>query len=104
MALNIHWTGNAKKQLKNIFEYYRENASLKVAAKLSEDIVKQTLKLKEQPKIGTIEPYLLNKKQEFRFLVFKNYKIIYWVNEKKNRIDISDIFDTRQNPIKLKRN
>ena len=33
----------------------------------------------------------------------QNYKIIYWINEEKNRIEIVDIFDTRQNPLKIKR-
>jgi len=41
-------------------------------------------------------------KKEFRYIVFKNYKIIYWINIKKNWIEISDVFDTRQNPIKMK--
>lgn len=104
MALKIHWTYFAKKELQNIFDYYKENATLKVATKLTEQIVKQTLKLSNQPKIGAKEEYLKNKKQEFRYLVYKNYKIIYWINIEKNRIDISDVFDTRQNPIKLKRN
>ncbi|MGB0881079.1 MAG: type II toxin-antitoxin system RelE/ParE family toxin [Polaribacter sp.] len=104
MALKIDWSDFAKQELQNIFEYYKENASLKVATKLTENIVKQTLKLTDQPKIGAIELSLKDREQEFRYLVYKNYKIIYWQNEKKNRIDISDVFDTRQNPVKLKRN
>ena len=104
MALKIHWTGFAKKELQNIFNYYKENAGFKVATKLSEQIVKQTLKLSDQPEIGAKEEYLNERKQEFRHLIYKNYKIIYWINIEKNRIDISDVFDTRQNPIKLKRN
>ena len=104
MALKIHWTDFAKKELQNIFEYYKEKASLKVATSLTEKIVKQTLKLSDQPKIGSKELSLKERQQEFRYLVYKNYKIIYWINIEKNRIDISDVFDTRQNPIKLKRN
>ncbi len=91
MALNIFWTGNAKRQLKNIFEYYKENASLELASKLTKSLVKRTLLLKAHPEIGVSEPLL------------KSYKIIYWVNKKKSRIDISDVFDARQNPIKLKK-
>jgi len=29
--------------------------------------------------------------------------MIYWINKKENRIEITDVFDTRQNPIKIKR-
>jgi plasmid stabilization system protein ParE len=104
MALKIYWTNFAKKELQNIFEYYKEKASLRVATNLTENIVKQTLNLSDQPKIGTKELSLKEREQEFRYLVYKNYKIIYWNNKEKNRIDISDVFDTRQNPIKLKIN
>jgi len=27
---------------------------------------------------------------------------IYWVNSNKNWVEISDVFDTRQNPVKVK--
>ena len=33
---------------------------------------------------------------------YKNYKIIYWVDSATERILVSNIFDTRQNPKKLK--
>ena len=64
---------------------------------------KETLKLKIQPRIGQEEEILKSRKQEFRYLVYKNYKVIYWINEKENRIEINDVFDTRQNPTKIKR-
>ncbi len=104
MELKIYWTDFAKSELKEIFEYYRENVNLKVARKIVKEIASSTLRLSDEPHIGAKEPLLENRKQEFRYLVHKNYKIIYWYNKKKNRIDISDVFDTRQNPIKLKRN
>lgn len=104
MELKIYWTDFAKSELKNIFEYYKENASLTVARKIIKGIVEDTLKLSSQPYIGAKEPLLEDRKQEFRYLVYKNYKIIYWHNEEKNRIDILDVFDARQNPVKLKRN
>ena len=104
MALKIHWTDFAKKELQNIFEYYKEKGSIKIATNLAENIVKETLKLSSQPKIGAKEISLKEREQEFRYLIYKNYKIIYWIHKVKNRIDISDVFDTRQNPIKLKRN
>ena len=56
-----------------------------------------------QTEIGQKEELLLDRKENFRYLVFKKYKIIYWFNKDKNRIEISDVFDARQNPIKIKR-
>lgn len=104
MELKIYWTDFAKSELKTIFEYYKENASLTVARKIVKGIAEDTLKLSSQPHIGAKEPLLEDREQEFRYLVYKKYKIIYWYNKEKNRIDISDVFDTRQNPINLKRN
>jgi len=46
---------------------------------------------------------LSERPQEFRYLIYKNYKIIYWYNQHKNWIEINDVFDTRQNPIKIRR-
>lgn len=63
----------------------------------------ETLKLRKQPKSGQAEELLKKRKQEFRYLVYKNYKIIYWINNQENRIEINDVFDTRQNPVKIKR-
>ncbi|SFG49171.1 ParE toxin of type II toxin-antitoxin system, parDE [Algoriphagus hitonicola] len=59
--------------------------------------------LKKNPKIGRIEELLKERKERFRFLIYKNYKLIYWINKKENRIEIVDVFDTRQNPIKISR-
>lgn len=104
MELKIYWTEFAKKQLQEIFEYYKEKVSLKVANKLVVGIVQKTINLKTQPEIGALEELLNKRKEKFRFLVYKHYKIIYWINKLENRIEIVDVFDTRQNPIKLKRN
>jgi len=101
MGLKIYWTDFSKKQLQNIFEYYKENATLKVAKSLTIGIAKETSKLKKQPEIGQIEELLIDRPNKFRYLVYKNYKIIYWINKNEKRIEINDIFDSRQNPIKI---
>ena len=104
MELKIYWTDFSKIQLRKIFSYYHENASLQVAQKLTTGLVEKTIILSTRPGIGQKEKLLKDREQEFRYLVFKNYKIIYWINYYKNQVEISDIFDTRQNPIKMKSN
>lgn len=103
MALTIFWTDFAKNELRGIFDFYKKEASLRVATKLTSGIVQETLKLEKHPTLGQEEELLKSKPQFFRYLVFKNYKIIYWINENKSRIEIVDVFDTRQNPLKIKR-
>ena len=92
-----------KRELKNIFDYYKIKASPKIAQNLIIEIVEKTNALDFQSKIGQKEELLSDRKENFRYLVSKNYKIIYWINEEKNRIEIVDIFDTRQNPLKIER-
>ncbi|WP_293875130.1 type II toxin-antitoxin system RelE/ParE family toxin [Flavobacterium sp.] len=103
MELEVYWTDFSKKELKNIFDYYKENASLNVAKTLVIEITKEAAKHKKQPKIGQEEELLEKDSRDFRYLVYKSYKIIYLVNLEKKRIEVIDVFDTRQNPIKITR-
>jgi plasmid stabilization system protein ParE len=103
MELIIYWTDFAKNELKNIFNYHKEKASLKIARKIILNIIKITNDLSKFPEMGAQENLLIERPQNFRYLISTNYKIIYWINHKKNRIEIVDIFDTRQNPVKISR-
>ena len=53
--------------------------------------------------MGQIEILLKERKTTYRYLIFKNYKIIYSIDPKKRFIKIADVFDTRQNPSKIER-
>jgi len=103
MGLKLFWTEFSQRELKSIYDYYREKAGYRIAKKLVNGIYNETLKLKKQPKIGQIEELLNDREQEFRYIVHANYKVIYWINDEENRIEINDVFDTRQNPLKIKR-
>lgn len=104
MEVKVFWTNFAKTQLRNIFDYYKIKAGQSIAQNLVEGIVEKGNSLDFQIKKGQREELLLNRKEEFRYLVYKNYKIIYWFNIEKNRIEINDIFDSRQYPEKITRN
>lgn len=104
MALKVYWTNFAKNELRGIFDFYVENANLLIAQEIPRKIVKETIRLSSHPEIGQIEEYLIGRKEEFRYIVCSNYKIIYCINKTKNRLEINDVFDTRQNPKKISRN
>ncbi|GGG44174.1 hypothetical protein GCM10010976_14710 [Bizionia arctica] len=59
--------------------------------------------MKKTPHIGQEEELLQQRIIHYRYLVFKNYKLIYSVDTENGFIKIADIFDTSQNPPKLKR-
>ncbi|WP_194766777.1 type II toxin-antitoxin system RelE/ParE family toxin [Tamlana sp. I1] len=103
MNFKIIWSSFSETQLDEIFEYYEKKASLKVATKIVTGIIEESEKLIKASFIGQEEELLKERKVHYRYLVFKNYKLIYSVDEKKGFIKIADVFDTRQNPPKMKR-
>src|SRR5690606_24963170 len=97
----VHWTDFAKTKLKDIFDYHNERVNLKIAKQVVRQIVEKADSLSNFHEIGVIEELLKDRPQNFRFTVSTNYKIIYWVNKDKKRIEVVDIFDTRQDPKKI---
>ena len=105
MELKIYWTDFSKQELKEILYYYKVKANITVARNLVLGIINEVKILKNQPEMGQVEVLLENDNRDFRYLLYRNnYKIIYWLNVEQNRIEIFDVFDTRQNPIKINRN
>ena len=100
MELSVFWTKTARIQLEDIFYYYKDKASIRVARKLVKQIIDRTIQLEKNPNSGTKEPLLSERKFEYRYLVEGNYKIIYWKQD--NYIKIATVFDCRQNPEKIK--
>jgi len=97
--MNIIWTKPAKKDLRKIFNYFKNKVSLKIANKIANSILTNTSILETQ-NIGAKEQILSQLKQEHRFIIDGNYKIIYFINN--DIVYITHVFDTRQNPTKLK--
>ena len=104
MEYKIIWSKFAEFQLELIFNYYAEKVNVKLAKRIIFQIRDKVKKLSGSPFIGKREELLSNRIGNFRHLIIGNYKVIYSVNEEAEFIKITDVFDTRQNPIKLKRN
>jgi plasmid stabilization system protein ParE len=101
MGLTIFWLQLAEDKLNDIYSYCKSKAGKTTALKIVNGIVDMTIDLNRNPFIGQKEDSLSGRKQEFRYLLFSHYKIIYWVNNESERIEIANVFDTRQNPIKI---
>lgn len=105
MEYEIIWSKFAQFQLDLIFNYYAEKVNVKFAKRIMLKISDNVNKLSKSPFIGKKEEFLTDRIQNYRHLIIaNNYKTIYTVDEQLRTIKISDIFDTRQNPMKLKRN
>ncbi|PAM96603.1 plasmid stabilization protein [Flavobacterium sp. IR1] len=101
MRLNVYWTQLAQDKLDDIFEYYKFKTGIKIANTLVNGIIDTSILLETNAYSGQKEEMLSERIEDFRYLIFKNYKIIYWIDEVKQIVYISNIFDTRQNPYKL---
>lgn len=97
--MKIIWSDFAKNTLKDIFVYLKDEANVAIARKTRDKIFKSVKQLIKHPFSGQIEESLRSLNEGHRYLVSGNYKIIYKVVE--NSILITDIFDTRQHPIKI---
>ncbi len=101
MELEVYWLELAENKLDDIYSYFSLKAGKRIAKKLVNGIVDSTIALKYQPELGQIESELSHRNEGFRYLVYKNYKIVYWINREAGRIEIANVFDTRQNPEKI---
>lgn len=103
MDLEIIWSAFAEEQLDKIYIYYLEKAGLKIALKLLKNILTTADILLINPHTGQKEDLLSDRIEEYRYLVYKNYKNIYSINSENKFIEIADVFNTLQNPVKITR-
>ncbi|MFK7935373.1 MAG: type II toxin-antitoxin system RelE/ParE family toxin [Saprospiraceae bacterium] len=96
-------TDPAKASLSNIYQYYRRKKLGMYGRSIRLAVYEKSKTLKTSPYIGQVEEEFLHLNKGHRYLVVKsNYKVIYRVDESKSIIFITDVFDTRQNPNKMK--
>ena len=91
----IIWSGRAKANLRKIYNFYA-GKNLNSADKIISGIVFTA----EQLQINILYQREENLLAEHRRVIFKHFKIIYKISDKN--ILILQIFDSRQNPEKLK--
>lgn len=103
MTWVILWSSFAEQQIADIYSYYLEDASIKVARKIARGIITAPEILIKNPESGQIEPSLTELKIEYGYILYKSYKIVYSLDHERGQIKVADVFDSRQNPSKLKR-
>jgi plasmid stabilization system protein ParE len=91
---SIIWTNEAFDDLLLIEDFF----GFDNAQKTIDIIIARVRQLEDFPLSGKVQP--TQTKQEYRFLVEGNYKIIY--TYRKSKVYINTIFDTWQDPDKLK--
>lgn len=96
MAKQVVWSPRALSDRKNILDYWRNRNKSFVYSQKLDSIFRETVKLiREYPKIG--KP---TDDKQVRIKVVRDYLLIY--EEAESSIHILSIWDSRQDPEKLK--
>lgn len=91
----VIWTTEALDDLLDIEAFISDATT---AENIVDRILAKSRQLENFPESGRKQP--TQTKQEYRYLLEGNYKIIY--SYRKNTVYIHTVFDTRQDPGKLK--
>jgi len=98
----VRWTGFAEDKLKQIFDYYLEEAGHNVAEKIITKIKSSSDLLEIMPLMAPIEEDLDKCKFVHRSLVVSRiFKVVYFIDETAECVVIATIWDCRRDPSKL---
>ena len=93
------WSERGKKSLHIIEDYILREFGEKKRAEYMAEAEKIAIQLESFPELGKEEPLLAHRKKLYRSYVIKHLsKMIYHVDEKRELVIISDIWDTRREP------
>jgi plasmid stabilization system protein ParE len=99
--LKIIWDNEAKKSLRNIYNYIKGRESVEVAKKVINEISSQAKSLNDFPEKFEKEHNLDDEPGNYRYKAVWSYKIIDEVT--KESIFILDIFHTSREPSNIRR-
>lgn len=97
MPKYIIWSPSAVKDFEHVLDYLKENWSNEVTLKFLDEIEILISFISKQPK----QFPLINKKLKVRKCVITKHNTLFY-RENKEFIELLRIFDTRQNPKKMK--
>jgi plasmid stabilization system protein ParE len=100
--MKIIITNQSLQSLEDSIDFMQQELELpfEKVTEISDRIFSEIEKLEKQPYLGQVEPLLQKSELQHRRLIIKHHKIIYRIEAKI--IYITDIFDSRQDPYKMK--
>ena len=90
-----------------VLNYVFDHYTFERANQIALDLLECPQVLKANPLLGRIEPNLVDRTENYRFIIFKRttkttVKIIYYVDEFNQKIYLTDFFPCEMNLQKLK--
>jgi plasmid stabilization system protein ParE len=98
--MKLFYTEQALKSLKECLDFLTDEVPVEKILDIRDKILAKTGKLLTNPRMGQKEEYLEHLGQSHRRVIESHYKIIYRIEGEL--IYITDIFDSRQDPAKMK--
>lgn len=98
--MKLVYTEQALKSLEEALKFIAPHVSIETLEAIRNKIVKRADKLIKNPMLGKKEEYLEHLGLNHRRIIESHYKIIYRIINQT--IYITDIFDSRQDPEKMK--
>jgi plasmid stabilization system protein ParE len=96
----IVFSRDARKKLRKISDYHKENTSDTVAKKVRDGLVTEAKSLKKLP---SSKPLLQTKKEAdppYRYTIKWSFKIIFQIFKKKDTVSIVEFMHDKENPKK----
>lgn len=97
----VIWSSEALVDLEIIYDFIAEKSEQE-AKQIIEDILSRTRQIEAFPESGARQETFKDTGREYRYLVEGNYKIIYSYRADQQAVFIEIVFDTRQDPAKMK--
>ncbi len=99
--MKVIFSFNALRRLRQIRDYFRRSGNAAKGTRTANEIVNRAEELADNPELGPEEENLVELGLGHRsLLVGKMYKIVYRIFKKEIRV--TDVFDVRQDPDKMK--
>ncbi len=93
------WSERAKKSLHIVEDYILREFGEKKRVEFMAEAEKVALQLEIFPTMGKEEPLLAYRKKLYRsYVITRLSKMIYHIDEKRELVIISDVWDTRREP------
>lgn len=100
--MEVIWLTEAREQMRAVYAYGKAVFGRKVAMEFRTEIYQQAKLLADFPYLGPIETCVSDLPLSYRSLVVhRHYKLIYRIDEARQTVYISALWDTRRNPAQL---